>query len=62
MTKIQKNCYWIVDDAEDPKMKAICTKCHKIKKIGWFWDGEKKGYGDYDLNCDVCNEIINKRD
>lgn len=43
-------------------MTALCVKCQKEKQLeAWFWDGEKYGYGDYDLQCHFCKHIIHKR-
>lgn len=50
------DCYWTV---EGKIIKAICKECHK--KEGWFWEGSKLGYGDYDLKCSSCNKIINEK-
>ena len=52
------DCYWFI---LENKMKAICPECYKILKKGWFWKGSKLGYGDYELKCNSCNEIINKK-
>lgn len=56
---ILKNSYWYVLEG---RMKAMCPDCHSKNPNGWFWNGEKLGYGDYDLNCEICGLPINKRD
>ena len=55
---IQKNCYWSI---VDQKMVALCEKC-KPDAPGWFWEGVKQGYGDYDLRCHKCNAAIHIRE
>lgn len=58
------NSYWftIQDSTDEPIMLAICPECHEDKKIeSWFWDGDKYGYGDYDLDCYLCKKSIHKR-
>lgn len=58
---IQKDC-WIYIKEGDNHMSAKCSECHKKDATGWYWPGESKGYGDYDVNCAICGEPINKRE
>jgi len=39
-----------VNESPEPKKNKL-----------WFWPGEDKGYGDYDLVCDICNALIHKK-
>jgi hypothetical protein len=32
----------------------------KPQENAYFWNGSKKGYGNYDLNCCICKEVIHK--
>ena len=57
--KIQKNCYWLI---KEERMSAICVNCAKKLNVGWFWEGEQKGYGDYDLKCEECEDLIYLRE
>ena len=52
---VQEDSYWFV---EDDVVKAMCAECaSKISKQNlWFWEGSVRGYGDYDLNCSVCED------
>lgn len=70
--EIKLDCYWYIDGRvpeNERKMLACCTECYKNNKLidekgnkaGWFWQGSIRGYGDYDLNCSICNKIINLR-
>jgi hypothetical protein len=52
---IKENSYWVVEKEE---IVAICEICAKKNQEGWFWDGKRLGYGDYDLFCNKCNNAI----
>ena len=63
---IQKNCFFYIDSSlkqEEQKIQSICVDCynnkHKNKKC-WFWNGEKLGYGPWQINCDYCNSVIHE--
>lgn len=59
---IQENSYWFLDgEGEESKIVAICEICAKKHQKGWFWDGKNLGYGDYDLNCNYCKNVIYKK-
>ena len=59
---IRENSYWILDgEDDDAKIFAICSKCAQKERKGWFWDGKRLGYGDYDLFCKYCGNTINLR-
>ena len=63
MANIKKSCYFITDEKQI--IRAICEKCTSKSpenQRGWFWNGQKSGYGDYDLNCFLCDDVIHKRD
>lgn len=56
-----QDSYWYVDgEGNDAKVKAMCTICAKKAKKGWFWGG-RLGYGNYDLFCSSCGNVIHLR-
>jgi hypothetical protein len=57
---MKKDCYWFVDktNPEEQTIQAMCLDCHRTNQLGWFWNGERQGYGDYDLFCSICNKPI----
>lgn len=59
---IQEDSYWFSDgEGEGAVMVAMCLTCSKKQNKGWFWDGKRLGYGDYDLFCHYCGNAINIR-
>jgi len=60
--EIKENCFWYPESnggpEEDATMQALCVMCGKEQKKGWFWEGKRLGYGDYDLFCSSCNNAI----
>lgn len=61
---ILDNSYWFVNDKDkdNPIMDSLCKICHLKEKKGWFWEGKKLGYGDYDLYCSSCGKTIYLRE
>jgi hypothetical protein len=56
---IKENSYlFLLGEGEDAKMAALCELCAKKEQKGWFWDGKRLGYGDYDLFCSSCGNTI----
>lgn len=56
---IIEDCYWYVEgEGEDAHMAALCTFCAAKFNKGWYWPGKQKGYGEYDLFCRNCNNLI----
>lgn len=54
------DCFFIIPDETTP-ITAICLKCMpEPQENAYFWNGSKKGYGNYDLNCCICKEVIHK--
>lgn len=57
---MSEDCYWFVDNPSET-IKALCVECNKnASKKGWFWKGSEIGYGNYNLNCSVCDKILHK--
>jgi hypothetical protein len=57
---VKEPSYWY---ESQQKMKAACVECKKKHSLkGFFWPGHLYGYGDYDLNCSICNKELHKRD
>ena len=52
------DCYWYI---KEEKMVAACVECNNQELKSWFWAGSEQGYGDYDLECSICQKIIHKR-
>lgn len=57
-----KPCFFWIDNSlkeENQIIIAICEECQKKEKKenAWFW---KDGYGNFDVNCHICNTYINK--
>jgi hypothetical protein len=55
-------CFFWIDNSlneEDQIVVAICEECQKTQKKenAWFW---KDGYGNFDVNCHICNCFIKK--
>lgn len=60
---MSKDCFFIVDSAENEEnasIKTICTDCYmqKYQTGGWFWEGSARGYAPYVFKCKDCEEII----
>jgi len=69
-SKIQENCFFYAKGKQDTPFddKRICAMCMDCwNKEGqpklWFWEGSKRGYGNYDLKCSMegCENIIHQR-
>jgi hypothetical protein len=58
---MKQNSFWFVEENED-KMYALCEPCGIKLQKGWFWEGNKLGYGDYDLFCKNCKNVIHLRE
>ena len=59
------DCYIFVDTSipEDQRIvEAICVDCHneKMQNIGFFYEGSKEGYSEYDWQCSICKKYIHK--
>lgn len=63
MNTIKQNSFWFADgEDENSKMAALCESCGNKLQKGWFWEGSKLGYGDYDLFCKNCGNVIYLRE
>jgi hypothetical protein len=62
MTEQNEDCYFWVDTSlseAERVVNAMCVKCHDTNPTkGWLWEGSKRGYGPYEMTCDVCGHII----
>jgi hypothetical protein len=59
-----EDCVWYADEGGQ-KMKALCLECHGrefSKDFGWFWEGSRRGYGAYDLDCSLCGRPLNRKE
>lgn len=60
--EIKNDCYWFVKETENEScMAACCVACGEKHNLGMFWEGSLRGYGSYDLNCEMCNTVIHKQ-
>lgn len=50
------NSYFYIDKNI---VQAQCEKCFQKNQKGWLWR-ENMGYGEYDLYCSICNQLIHK--
>lgn len=58
-----EDCHWFVKGkGDEARMAALCMFCASKLKKGWYWPGKEKGYGDYDLICDNCQNAIYLRE
>lgn len=62
---MSENCYFYIDQnlpEEQKAVEAMCCKCHEMPENsalgGWFWPGSVKGYGPYDIVCNLCGHKI----
>lgn len=59
--KIQEDCFFYIESPstnEDEKMSVRCINCQKEQDNGWFWEGSKRGYSQYDIKCSICGKLI----
>jgi len=58
--EIKENCYFYLksNGEKDETMEALCVLCAKEQNKGWFWEGKRLGYGNYDLFCSSCSNAI----
>jgi len=58
-----EDCHWFVKgDGDEARMAALCMFCATKLKKGWFWNGAERGYGEWDIICDNCNNAIYLRE
>lgn len=63
--KSQPSVWYVHGDDDIPYHKrvvtAACIDCAKEQNIeGMYWEAEK-GYGDYDLDCKICNKPLHRQ-
>lgn len=62
---MDKDCFYIVEILEDEQyIRAICTECRELHypQNGWFWEGSKRGYGQWNVTCNHCKKQISSFD
>ena len=56
-------CFEIISDNGKQRMGAKCMSCCQENKDNkFFWQGSKKGYGKYEVVCEICNKVIHNPD
>jgi hypothetical protein len=55
-----EDCFFeIITDNGKKRMSAKCVPCCKDNQDNkFFWQGSKRGYGQYDIVCENCKKII----
>ena len=62
----QKDCFFYIDtslEKDKQIIQSICIDCYEKSfknKNCWFWNGQKLGYGPWNIKCDICNGFINQ--
>jgi hypothetical protein len=61
------DCYIFIDPSvseEKRTIEALCVECRnqKMPDSGFFYEGSKEGYSDYDWQCSICKKYIHKAD
>lgn len=41
-------------------MVAVCGACEAKSGGGWYWS-HARGYGDFDIKCSLCGEVLHQR-
>lgn len=63
--QIKEDCYFYTDqnlDISEQIIKVMCVDCYKKTIInGWFWEGSRLGYGNFDFFCGTCGHTIHKK-
>jgi hypothetical protein len=61
------DCYFTIDPdpsiSDDARTMLVwCQECRMqhFPDMGWFYQGSKDGYGDFDFTCDICGKIIHR--
>lgn len=50
------------DIEENRKIEVLCVDCRNKTRPdnGFFYEGSKEGYSNFDWNCCICNKLIHK--
>ena len=61
------DCYFFMDldehvPEEERCLSTLCVSCREqhYPDTGWFYNGEKEGYGPWEIRCQMCDAIINE--
>lgn len=59
------DCFIFFDPSvpeRDRTIEVLCIECHKEKmpECGFFYEGSKEGYSNYDWQCSLCKKFIHK--
>jgi hypothetical protein len=59
------DCFIFIDPSvpeQQRTIEAVCVECHneKMPDSGFFYQGSKEGYSNYDWHCVICKKIIHK--
>lgn len=59
------DCYIFINPSvpeEQRVVEALCVECRneKLPDSGFFYEGSKEGYSDFDWQCSICKKYIHK--
>lgn len=62
---MDEDCFFFIDLAQPEEtrcMSILCVECRSkhMPTTGWFYQGTKDGYGDYDYQCCICQKYVHK--
>ena len=57
---MKQDCFFeIIEDNGKKRMSPKCVECCKGKEENkFFWQGSIRGYGPYEVICEICKKII----
>ena len=57
---MEEDCYFeVIDDDGKQRMSAKCIDCCKGKEENkFFWQGSRRGCGQYKVVCESCKKVI----
>lgn len=59
------DCFIFIDTSvpeQERTVEVLCVECHKEKmpNSGFFYEGSKEGYSNYDWQCVMCKKYVHK--